>query len=111
MIIKNKTCTIVLENIAWGRSLSEDDQKHILNCAECSSAALAFEELDALVANESVHVPAGFADKVMGKINANEVNTLSLNNKLSDLITMLFDSPIFRWGIGGTSFLLAFSAH
>lgn len=111
MISKNKDCTLVLENIAWGRNLSKEDQVHILNCIECSSAALSFEELDSLVANEAIHVPIGFADKVMKQIDTIESSSHRLNNRMSDFITTLFDSPIFRWSIGGTSFLLAFSAH
>jgi hypothetical protein len=111
MTSKNKECTFVQENIAWGRALSQLDQDHILSCSKCSVVAMEFEEIDSVIKNAEAFVPQGFADKVMEKVMVHEKLQNSLYIDLKDFFMMLFNNQILRWGIGGTSFLLAFSAH
>ena len=105
MTSKNNECILVQENIAWGRPLSERDQSHVITCSNCSVVAMEFEEIDSSIKNTEVFIPAGFADRVMEKVIADERFTLK------EFLMMLFNNQILRWGIGGTSFLLAFSAH
>ena len=111
MTSKNKECIFVQENIAWGRALSQLDQDHVLSCSNCSVVAMEFEEIDSAIKNEEVFVPQEFADKVMEKVMAHEKSQVSLYLDLKEFFMMLFDNQVLRWGIGGTSFLLAFSAH
>jgi hypothetical protein len=67
------TCNMIQEDIAWGRGLSEEDQKHVLSCAACSEIAAQFEALDSLVRNVmEADVPEGFADSVVGQIEAEQ---------------------------------------
>ena len=107
----NKDCTFVQENIAWGRALSQLDQDHILSCSNCSLIAMEFEDIDSAIKNEEAFVPQGFADKVMEKVVAYEKSQVSLLLELKEFLMMLFNNQVLRWGVGGTSFLLAFSAH
>ena len=111
MTSKNKEYIFVQENIAWGRALSQLDQDHVLSCSNCSVVAMEFEEIDSAIKNEEVFVPQEFADKVMEKVMAHEKSQVSLYLDLKEFFMMLFDNQVLRWGIGGTSFLLAFSAH
>ena len=111
MTSKNKDCTFVQENIAWGRALSQLDQDHILSCSNCSEVAMEFEEIDSVIKNEEASVPLGFADKVMEKVMAHEKSQVIIYLDLKEFLMRLFNNQVLRWGIGGTSFLLAFSAH
>lgn len=111
MTSKNNECTLVQENIAWGRALSLHDQGHVLSCSHCNVMAMEFEEIDSAIKNVEDFVPQGFADKVMAKVMADKKSQSSSHSNLKDFFMVLFDSQILRWGIGGTSFLLAFSAH
>lgn len=111
MTSKNNVCILVQENIAWGRALSQLDQDHVLSCFKCSGVAMEFEEIDSIIKNAEAFVPERFADKVMEKVMAHENSQDSLYLDLKEFFMMLFNNQALRWGIGGTSFLLAFSAH
>ncbi len=66
-----RPCNLVQEDIAWGRGLSMEDQKHVLSCRACSQTAAQFEALDSLVRNAmDADVPEGFADRVLRQIEA-----------------------------------------
>lgn len=111
MTSKNDVCTIVQENIAWGRALSIPDQKHVLICPKCSKVAIAFEEVDSAVNKFTSDVPTDFADRVMAKIIAREKSEPKFLENFKDIFAVLINHQVFRWGIGGTSFLIAFAAH
>ena len=106
----NNECNLVQENIAWGKNLSNIEQNHILNCPKCSAIAVAFEDIDSALKESQVEIPEGFADRVMAKVMKEEAQS-SFNENVKDFFMMLFNNQILRWGIGGTSFLIAFSAH
>ncbi len=111
MNTENNECSQVQENIAWGRSLSKSDQDHILSSSKCGFVAIEFEEIDSVIKNAEVFVPREFVDVVMGRLEKYEKSKTTLNLTFKEYCMILFDRQIFRWGIGGTSFLLAFSAH
>lgn len=111
MTSNNNACNEVQENIAWGRALSSSDQNHVLNCTKCSLVAMQFEEVDSAVNNVKSEIPDGFAERVMERIFQEEKRFNQNSASVKDVLIRLFDNPIFRWGIGGTSFLLAFSAQ
>lgn len=102
-------CDVVQENIAWGKSLSEIDQKHVLTCLKCQCIALEFEEVDSTIKNISADIPDGFADRVMSRVATLEDK--SNHSSIVEFFMELFHNQFFRWGLGGTSFLLAFAAH
>ncbi len=108
---KNIECARVQENIAWGRSLSDLEQNHMFSCKECNNLALEFEEIDSAIKNLSIEIPDKFADVVMERIMATESEQANLDKRIVEFIIALVDNQILRWGIGGTSLLLAFSAH
>lgn len=111
MTSSNYECILVQENIAWGKSLAQSDQDHVLSCPKCSLIAIEFEEIDSIIKNTEAFVPEGFANKVMDKVVAYENSQASLHLDLKEFFMMLFGKQILRWGVGGTGFLLAFSAH
>jgi hypothetical protein len=108
---QNNICINVQENIAWGRALQEADQTHVLNCPSCSSVALGFEEVDSLFKAGAIVVPDGFAENVMRMLDKTESSNLSFLENFKEIINMLINHQWLRWGIGGTSFLIAFAAH
>jgi hypothetical protein len=112
MTSNNNDCSSVQENIAWGRALSSADQTHVVTCPNCSVVAMQFEEIDSAVNNIKAEIPEGFADRVMQRISLEEKKHPAESvASVKDFFITLFDNPVFRWGLGGTSFLLAFSAH
>jgi Zn-finger nucleic acid-binding protein len=110
MSLEKTICTEVQENIAWGRNLSSVDQIHILTCSKCQLVALEFEEIDSVLKNNTVEIPEGFADSVMQNLLKHE-HSQREEFKIIEFCTQIFNNPVFRWGVGGTSFLLAFAAH
>jgi len=68
-----RPCNLIQEDFAWGRGLSVEDQKHVLTCGDCAGTAAQFEALDSLVRNAmEADVPEGFADRVVGRIEAEQ---------------------------------------
>ena len=68
-----RPCNLIQEDIAWGRGLSAEDQKHVLSCRACSETAAQFEALDSLVRSAmDADVPKGFADRVVRQIEAEQ---------------------------------------
>lgn len=68
-----RPCNLIQEDIAWGRGLSEKDQRHVVSCRTCAETAAQFEALDSLVRNAmEADVPEGFADRVVGRIGAEQ---------------------------------------
>lgn len=66
------SCNDIQERVAVGEALDESTQAHVLACPACSRVAAAFLALDAQVAEElwaAVHVPEGFADRVMVRLD------------------------------------------
>ena len=104
------TCSNVQENIAWGRVLSTEDQNHVMTCSKCNKVALQFEEIDSAVKNNEVNVPEGFADRVMKQILIQE-EKYNPSPSAIEVLMAIFHNQAFRWGVGGTSFLLAFAAN
>jgi anti-sigma factor RsiW len=68
-----RPCNLVQEDIAWGRGLSEEDQRHVLSCRTCTETAAQFEALDSLVRNAmEADVPEDFVDRVLRQIEAEQ---------------------------------------
>lgn len=111
MTSKKNECAIVQENLAWGKALSALDQEHVLSCPHCSAIAVDFEEIDSMIKNAEDFTSYGFANQVMAQIALNDKSEDRSFLNLRESVMMLLNNQVFRWGIGGTSFLLAFSAH
>ena len=64
------TCETVQIQVAWGRSFSEAQQLHILECPDCGQLALEYAELDSALAPylHAPPVPEGFAARVMAEL-------------------------------------------
>lgn len=111
MTSENNGCLLVQENIAWGRSLSNLDQDHVLSCSKCSAIAMELEEIDSVIKNVETLVPSGFAERVMKSVTALENPHVDFHLNFRSFFEVLFNNQVLRWGLGGTSFLLAFAAH
>ncbi|MBC7712081.1 MAG: hypothetical protein H7177_01995 [Rhizobacter sp.] len=103
------SCDKVQESLAWGRSIVVSEKEHILNCSKCSEVAFQMEQLDSMIKDEAIDLPLNFADNVMKKIIADERAWDTVT--FQDFFAELFNHSLFRWGIGGVGFLIAFSAH
>ena len=55
-------------------------------------------------------MPAGFADRVMKQILIQE-EKYNPSPSAIEVLMAIFHNQAFRWGVGGTSFLLAFAAN
>jgi hypothetical protein len=65
------TCESVQEDIAWGRALGDVATAHAGSCPVCQTLASEIFRLDRVFAESvdtDIHVPAGFADRVMARI-------------------------------------------
>jgi hypothetical protein len=67
-------CTKVQERVALGEPLSEPDRVHLSNCERCSLVAETYSLLDASLDSLAEPVPEGFADRVMSRLAALEVD-------------------------------------
>lgn len=97
-----RPCNLIQEDIAWGRGLSLEDQKHVLSCRACSETAAQFETLDSLVRNamEAV-VPEGFADRVIRQIEAEQQREdIPLAGRVP-FWERIFFSKAVQWGLVG----------
>lgn len=96
-----RPCNLIQEDIAWGRGLSVEEQKHVLSCRACSETAAQFETLDSLVRNAmEADVPEGFADRVVGQIEADERReVVSLTGRL--FWERIFFSKAVQWALVG----------
>ena len=97
-----RPCNLIQEDIAWGRGLSVEDQKHVLSCRACSETAAQFEALDSLVRNAmEADVPEGFADRVVRQIEA-ELEKEDLPPAGRFLFwERIFFSRAVQWGLVG----------
>ncbi len=96
-----RPCNLIQEDIAWGRGLSLEDQKHVLSCRACSETAAQFETLDSLVRNAmEADVPEGFADRVVRQIEADEQRETFLAGR-APLWERIFFSRAVQWGLVG----------
>jgi hypothetical protein len=78
-------CEKTQEMIAVGSEISKAEQEHIQSCSACSLLLMEYQSLQLLVSGSAeVEVPAGFADAVMSKIDAEE----SLSS--TDVMTGIF---------------------
>ncbi len=97
-----RPCNLVQEDIAWGRGLSVEDQKHVLSCPVCSETAAQFEALDSLIRNVmDADVPEGFADRVIGQIEAEKEGEIIALPGRSPLWERIFFSRAVQWGLVG----------
>ena len=68
-----KMCEEIQEMIAIGSDLSKVEHDHIRSCSACSLLLMEYQSLQLLVSDSAGgEVPAGFADAVMRKIDAQE---------------------------------------
>jgi len=97
-----RPCNLIQEDIAWGRGLGVEDQEHVLSCHACSETAAQFEALDSLVRNAmEADVPEGFADRVVGQIEADrQREDIPLAGRLP-LGERIFFSKAVQWGLVG----------
>ena len=97
-----RPCNLIQEDIAWGRGLSVEDQEHVLSCRACSETAAQFETLDSLVRNAmEADVPEGFADRVVGRIEAEQQReNIPLAGRFP-FWERIFFSRAVQWGLVG----------
>ena len=97
-----RPCQLIQENIAWGRRLSPEDQKHVLCCTSCSEIAAEFEDLDSLV-REGIEpeIPYGFADKVVAQIGEEKRREDVHFSLRLPHIERIFFSKAVQWGLVG----------
>jgi hypothetical protein len=97
-----RPCNLIQEDIAWGRGLSVEDQKHVLSCSVCSETTAQFEALDSLVRSAmETDVPEGFADRVVGQIEAEQKEE---DFRLAGRVPFwerIFFSKAVQWGLLG----------
>jgi hypothetical protein len=97
-----RPCHMIQEDIAWGRGLSPEDQKHVLSCRACSETAAQFEELDSLVRNVMGRdVPEGFADRVIEQIEAETRRRDTFLTPRIPLLERIFFSRAVQWALVG----------
>jgi hypothetical protein len=97
-----RPCNLIQEDIAWGRGLNVEDQKHVLSCRACSETAAQFETLDSLVRNTmEADVPEGFADRVVRQIEAEPPREdISQAGRLPFWERVFFSRSV-QWGLVG----------
>ena len=97
-----RPCSLIQEDIAWARGLSQEDQKHVLSCRACSETAAQFETLDSVVRKAmAAEVPEGFADRVVRRIEAEqERETLSPAGRFPSWERIFFSRAV-PWGLAG----------
>ncbi len=97
-----RPCNLIQEDIAWGRGLSAEDQRHVLSCRACSETAAQFEALDSVVRNAmEADVPEGFADRVVGRIEAEERGEVPSPAGPFQFWERIFFSRPVQWGLVG----------
>jgi anti-sigma factor RsiW len=103
-----RPCNSIQEDIAWGRGLSAEDQKHVLSCRSCSGTAAQFEALDSLVRNAlEANVPEGFADRVIRQIEAEQQEE---NIRMAGRVPLwerVFFSKAVQWGLVGVGSIVS----
>lgn len=97
-----RPCNLIQEDIAWGRGLSLEDQKHVLSCRACSETAAQFETLDSLVRNAmEADVPEGFADRVVRQIETEQQReNIPLAGRFPYWERIFFSKAV-QWGLVG----------
>ena len=95
-------CQRIQEAMAWGRGLSEEDQRHVLSCEMCSETAAQLEKLDSLVRSViRADVPDGFAERVIGRLEEERrLAESSFPRKLTTLERLLFSKAV-QWALLG----------
>jgi hypothetical protein len=63
-----KPCSQRQEMIARGEVLSSEDRRHLRSCPACAGVAMAYSILDQTLDALAPDVPAGFADRVMTRL-------------------------------------------
>lgn len=97
-----RPCNLIQEDIAWGRGLSLEDRTHVLSCRACSETAAQFEALDSLVRNAmEADVPEGFADRVVGQIEAERQRERIPPAVRFPFWERVFFSKAVQWGLVG----------
>ena len=97
-----RPCNLIQEEIAWGKGLDLEDQKHVLSCRACSETAAQFETLDSLVRNAmDSDVPEGFADRVVRQIEAEQPKEDLPQAGRFPFWERIFFSKAVQWGLVG----------
>jgi hypothetical protein len=97
-----RPCNLIQEDIAWGKGLSLEDQKHVLSCRACSETAAQFETLDSVVRNAmEADVPEGFADRVVRQIEAEQQRENIPMARRFPFWERIFFSKAVQWGLVG----------
>jgi anti-sigma factor RsiW len=79
-----------------------EDRKHVLSCRACSETAAQFEALDSLVRNAmEADVPEGFADRVVGEIEAERQRERIPPAVRFPFWERVFFSKAVQWGLVG----------
>jgi hypothetical protein len=97
-----RPCNLIQEDIAWGKGLSVEDQKHVLSCGACSETAAQFEALDSFIRNAmETAVPEGFADRVVRQIEAEQQReSIPLAGRFPSWERIFFSRAV-QWGLVG----------
>ena len=116
MNIKKINCTKLQEKIAWNRDLSSEERLHSIECHSCGELLLQFEEVDAIVKQDEIHIPDDFSNTVMKRIFEMEKNKSGTFleiyiEKILLGIEYLFHTSLVHWGVGGVTFFIAIAAH
>jgi hypothetical protein len=108
-----KACSEIQEEIAWGRTLSSEDQGHVLECAECGPVALDFARLDGLFRAADAAIPDGFAESVMESLEKRSAAPGSSTEiSVFDRLASLFQIRLVQVALVALIFAFPFSgAH
>lgn len=100
-------CQRIQEEMAWGRGLGEEDQRHVLSCKMCSETAAQLEKLDSLVRSAiGADVPDSFADRVIGRLEEEgRLAESSFARRLASLERLLFSKAV-QWALVGIGSLV-----
>ena len=97
-----RPCRLIQEDMACGRVLSPEDQKHVLSCRACSQVAGQFEKLDSLVHSVmEFEVPEGLADGVVSRIEAEESERDERHSPRFPMAERIFFSRAIQWVLAG----------
>ena len=104
----SRPCSLIQEDIAWGRGLSREDQEHVLSCRACSGTAAQFETLDSLVRSAmEADVPEGFAERVVRQIEAEQEKEDLPPARRFPFWERIFFSRAVQWGLVGIGSVFA----
>ena len=103
-----QACTLIQENIAWNREMSESDKLHSMSCPHCMEILGLITELDAIVKESNQpEIPVDFADKVMTLIEEEERSAKDWFEDLSIKMGSLLQLKPIRWAFVGSGIIFS----